>query len=233
MLSIMGLDVFYGPAQVLFQVGFDVSGGKIAALLGRNGAGKSTMLKSIMGLVPPAAGQIVFNGVEIGGLRPYTLCAHGLGYVPEDRRIFSGLTVLENLAVGQRPPRPHAPEWTVDKVFNLFPHLAELRHRRGGQISGGEQQMLTIARALMGNPLLLLLDEPTTGLAPRIIEHLAQAVVDLKAEGLSVLLSEQNLPFAEAVADQAVVLETGHVRWTGPIADFLSDPAAARAYLHV
>jgi branched-chain amino acid transport system ATP-binding protein len=233
MLSVTGMDTFYGRAQVLFQVGLEVAGGQIAALLGRNGAGKSTVLKSIMGLVPPAAGQITFNGMDIGGLRPYTLCAHGLGYVPEDRRIFGGLTVLENLAVGQRPPRPHAPEWTVDKVFQLFPHLAALRHRRGGQISGGEQQMLTIARALMGNPLLLLLDEPSTGLAPRIIEHLAEAVLELKAAGLSVLLSEQNLRFAEAVADQAVVMETGHVRWHGPIADFLSDPAAARTYLHV
>ncbi len=233
MLSITGLDVFYGRAQALFQIGFDVSGGQIAALLGRNGAGKSTTLKSIMGLVPSAAGQIVLNGRDVAGLRPHTLCAQGLGYVPEDRRIFGGLTVLENLAVGRRPPRRHAPEWTVDKVFHLFPHLAELRHRRGGQISGGEQQMLTIARALMGNPLMLLLDEPSTGLAPRIIDHLAQAVLDLKATGLSVLLSEQNLRFAEAVADHAVVMETGHVRWHGPIADFLSDPAAARAYLHV
>ena len=233
MLSITKLDVFYGRAQALFQVSFDVSGGQIAALLGRNGAGKSTMLKSVMGLVPPTAGQIVLNGRDITGLRPHTLCGYGLGYVPENRRIFGGLTVLENLAVGRRPPRPHAPEWTVDKVFDLFPHLAELRHRRGGQISGGEQQMLTIARALMGNPLMLLLDEPSTGLAPRIIEHLAQAVLDLKAAGLSVLLSEQNLRFAEAVADHAVVMETGHVRWHGPIADFLSDPAAARAYLHV
>lgn len=232
MLSITGLDAYYGRAQALFQVGLEVSGGQIAALLGRNGAGKSTVLKTIMGLLPPAAGRIVFNGREIGGLRPHTLCAHGLGYVPEDRRIFGGLTVLENLAVGQRPPRPHAPEWTVDAVFALFPQLAGLRHQRGAEISGGEQQMLTIARALMGNPLMLLLDEPSTGLAPRIVEHLAKAVLDLKTAGLSVLLSEQNLRFAEAVADQAVVMETGHVRWRGPVADFLSDPAA-QAYLHV
>ena len=232
MLAITALDAYYDRAQALFQVSLDVPEGQIAALLGRNGAGKSTVLKSIMGLVPPVAGKIVFNGHDVGGLRPHALCAHGLGYVPEDRRIFGGLTVLENLAVGARPPRPHAPEWTLDRVFALFPQLAELRYRRGAEISGGEQQMLTIARALMGNPLMLLLDEPSTGLAPRIVEHLAKAVLDLKAAGLSVLLSEQNLRFAEAVADQAVVMETGHVRWHGPMADFLSDPAA-RAYMHV
>ena len=233
MLSITDLDVFYGRAQALFQVGFHVPDGQIVALLGRNGAGKSTTLKCIMGLVRPAAGQIVLNGREVGGWRPHALCAQGLGYVPEDRRIFGGLTVLENLAVGRRRPRRHGPQWTLDKVFALFPHLAELRDRRGGQISGGEQQMLTIARALMGNPLMLLLDEPSTGLAPRITEHLARAVLDLKAAGLAVLLSEQNLRFAAAVADHAVVMETGHVRWRGSMAEFLSDPAASRAYLHV
>ena len=233
MLSITDLDVFYGRAQALFQVGFHVPGGQTVALLGRNGAGKSTTLKCIMGLAPPAAGRIVLNGREVGGWRPHALCAQGLGYVPEDRRIFGGLTVLENLAVGRRPPRRHGPQRTLDKVFALFPHLAELRGRRGGQISGGEQQMLTIARALMGNPLMLLLDEPSTGLAPRITQHLARAVLDLKAAGLAVLLSEQNLRFAAAVADQAVVMETGHVRWRGSMAEFLSDPAASRAYLHV
>jgi branched-chain amino acid transport system ATP-binding protein len=186
-----------------------------------------------MGLVPPAAGQIVLNGREVGGWRPHALCAQGLGYVPEERRIFGSLTVLENLAVGRRPPRRHARDWTLERVFALFPPLAELRYRRGDQISGGEQQMLTIARALMGNPLMLLLDEPSTGLAPRITEHLARAVLDLKATGLAVLLSEQNLRFAAAIADQAVVMETGHIRWCGPMAEFLSDPAAARAYLHV
>jgi branched-chain amino acid transport system ATP-binding protein len=233
MLSVTDLDVFYGRAQALFQVGFQVPGGQIVALLGRNGAGKSTTLKSIMGLVPPAAGQIVLNGREVGGLRPHALCAQGLGYVPEDRRIFRSLTVKENLTVGRRPPHRHGSQWTLDKVFALFPHLAALRDRRGGQISGGEQQMLTIARSLMGNPLMLLLDEPSTGLAPRITEHLARAVLDLKAAGLAVLLSEQNLRFAAAVADQAVVMETGHVRWRGSMAEFLSDPATARAYLHV
>jgi branched-chain amino acid transport system ATP-binding protein len=233
MLSVTDLDVFYGRAQALFQVGFQVPGGQIVALLGRNGAGKSTTLKSIMGLVPPAAGQIVLNGREVGGLRPHALCAQGLGYVPEDRRIFRSLTVKENLTVGRRPPHRHGSQWTLDKVFALFPHLAALRDRRGGQISGGEQQMLTIARSLMGNPLMLLLDEPSTGLAPRITEHLARAVLDLKAAGLAVLLSEQNLRFAAAVADQAVVMETGHVRWRGLMAEFLSDPAASRAYLHV
>jgi branched-chain amino acid transport system ATP-binding protein len=233
MLSITDLDVFYGRAQALFQVGFHVPDGQIVALLGRNGAGKSTTLKCIMGLAPPAAGRIVLNGREVGGWRPHALCAQGLGYVPEDRRIFGGLTVLENLAVGRRRPRRHGPQWTLDKIFALFPHLAELRDRRGGRISGGEQQMLTIARALMGNPLMLLLDEPSTGLAPRITEHLARAVLDLKAAGLAVLLSEQNPRFAAAVADQAVVMETGHVRWRGSMAEFLSDPAASRAYLHV
>lgn len=233
MLSVKAIDTFYGPAQALFQVGFIVPGGQLVALLGRNGAGKSTTLKSIMGLTPPAAGQIVFNGRPITGLRPHDLCRLGLAYVPEDRRIFASLTVLENLAVGQRPPRHRAPKWTVETVFDLFPALAALQHRRGGEISGGEQQMLTIARGLMGNPSMLLLDEPSTGLAPRIVEQLVRSVRELKEAGLSVLLSEQNLRFAAAVADHAVVLETGHVRWRGPMADFLSDSATARAYLHV
>lgn len=232
-LQVRGLCSFYGRAQALFDVSLDVGRGEVAALLGRNGAGKSTTLKSIIGFVPVAAGTVVHHDRNLSGLRPHVRCALGIGYVPENRRIFQGLTVLENLEVGRRPARADAPEWTVERVLELFPHLAPLRRRRGDEISGGEQQMLTIARTLMGNPALLLLDEPSTGLAPRVVEHLAEAVSDLKLAGLAILLSEQNLRFAASVADRTVVMETGQVRWRGTMTAFVADPDAAAAYLHV
>ncbi|MCW5700771.1 MAG: ABC transporter ATP-binding protein [Rhodospirillales bacterium] len=231
MLSVSGLETFYGPAQALFDVGFDVPRGRVVALLGRNGAGKSTTLKSIMGLVSPARGRIVFAGQDVVGLRPHQLYRLGLGYVPEERRIFTGLTVEENLTVGQQPPRPELPPWTAEKLYALFPNLTDVRRRLGGQISGGEQQMLTIARTLMGNPLVLLLDEPSTGLAPRITAQLAQAILDLRESGLTVLLSEQNLRFAAAIADHAVILETGRVRWSGAMTTL--DSATKEALLTV
>lgn len=233
MLSVVALNTFYGRAHVLFDLHFAVARGEVVALLGRNGAGKSTTLKSIIGLVPPISGEIRFAGRPVQGLRPYLLCRLGLGYVPEDRRIFSRLTVAENLEAGRQPPRKGAPEWTPQRLFRLFPNLAEVRGRPAGQISGGEQQMLSIARTLMGNPRVILLDEPSTGLAPRIVQQLAGAVLDLKAEGVTVLLSEQNLHFAAAVADTALVMETGHIRWHGPMAAFAGDAEAKRAYLHV
>lgn len=231
MLSVSGLETFYGPAQALFDVGFDVPRGRVVALLGRNGAGKSTTLKSIMGLVSPARGRIVFAGQDVVGLRPHQLYRLGLGYVPEERRIFTGLTVEENLTVGQQPPRPELPPWTAEKLYALFPNLTDVWRRLGGQISGGEQQMLTIARTLMGNPLVLLLDEPSTGLAPRITAQLAQAILDLRESGLTVLLSEQNLRFAAAIADHAVILETGRVRWSGAMTTL--DSATKEALLTV
>ena len=233
MLALSELDAFYGRAQALFGVGFEVAAGQASALLGRNGAGKSTTLKTIMGLISPTAGSIELNGETVAGLSPPAMVRRGVGYVPEDRRIFTRLTVEENLWVGQRPPRGDLPNWSVDRVFALFPALGALQRRSGGQLSGGEQQMLCIARTLMGNPALLLLDEPATGLAPKVAEDLAAAVRELRAEGLTILLSEQSLPFAAAVAETVLVLETGHLRWQGAMSDFLADPDAQHAYLGV
>ena len=231
MLKVDDLSAFYGRAQVLFHVGFEVAEGQVVALLGRNGAGKSTTLKCIMGLIPRAAGSVTFDGTEVSGRAPYRVCRLGLGYVPEERRIFSGLSVAENLEAGRRPPRPGAPAWTPERLFTLFPNLAGLRQRPGGRISGGEQQMLSIARTLMGNPSAVLLDEPSAGLAPRIVDDMARLIGELKGEGLTVLLSEQNLRFAARVADHVCVLETGCVRWQGTMPDFLADSEAQRDYL--
>jgi len=189
LLSVKGLNSFYGRAQILFDVGFSVSPGEIVALLGRNGAGKSTTLRSIMGLVPRVRGEVEFAGAAIAGLPSYVIARSGLGYVPEDRRIFGDLTVAENLEVGRQAPRAGTPQWDEERVFELFPHLASMRNRIAGRMSGGEQQMLTIARTLMGNPSLILLDEPSEGLAPVIVEQMGRAIEVLKGEGLSVVLS--------------------------------------------
>jgi branched-chain amino acid transport system ATP-binding protein len=233
MLSVRGLNAYYGRAHILADVALEVGDGEVVVLLGRNGAGKSTTLKSIIGLVRPASGEIVFDGRRIDGLEPYEIARAGLGYVPEDRRIFTDLTVLENLAVGRQPSRAGAPAWTADKIFGLFPNLATLRARPGGRMSGGEQQMLTIARTLMGNPVCVLLDEPSEGLAPVIVDQMAAAIRALKAEGLSVLLSEQNLHFASAVSDRAYIIEKGRIRFSGTMAE-LGENADVRAqYLAV
>jgi branched-chain amino acid transport system ATP-binding protein len=203
----------------------------VLALLGRNGAGKSTTLKSIIGLVRPSGGEVRFAGRRIDGLPPHRIARLGLGYVPEERRIFDELTVAENLEVGRQPPRAGAPHWTEENLFRLFPNLAEMAGRAGGRMSGGEQQMLTIARTLMGNPLLLLLDEPSEGLAPKIVETMALAIRDLKSEGLSIVLSEQNLHFAALVADRATIIEKGRIRYEGPMDELRRDAAIQREYL--
>jgi branched-chain amino acid transport system ATP-binding protein len=231
LLELVKLNVFYGRAHVLYDVDLAVARGEVVALLGRNGAGKSTTLKSIIGLLRPATGEIRFGGARIDRRASHEIARLGIGYVPEDRRIFSELTVEENLGVGRQPPRAEAPRWTAEAIYRLFPNLAELRRRPGGRMSGGEQQMLTVARTLMGNPLLLLLDEPSEGLAPRIVETMAETVRRLKREGLSVLLSEQNLHFAAHVADRAAILEKGRVCYVGSMPTLLADEAVQRAYL--
>ncbi len=231
MLEVEGLNTYYGRAHILAGVAFAVARGEVVVLLGRNGAGKSTTMKSIMGLVPPAAGRIAFEGAEIAGKQPFEIARLGIGYVPEERRIFAELTVTENLEVGRQPPRGGTPEWTPDKLFALFPNLARMRERPGGQMSGGEQQMLTIARTLMGNPSLVLLDEPSEGLAPVIVEQMAKTILDLKREGLTVLLSEQNLHFARAVADRALIIEKGRIRFTGTMAELMADKGMRGKYL--
>ncbi len=233
MLGVSALDAFYGRAQILFQVALEVAAGEVVVLLGRNGAGKTTTLKAIMGLVPPAAGRITFAGREIAGLEPYAVSRLGLGYVPEERRIFTGLTVMENLEVGRQAPRRALPQWSEEQLFRLFPNLAGMRQRPAAQMSGGEQQMLTIARTLMGNPSLILLDEPSEGLAPVIVEQLAATIQELKAEGVSVLLSEQNLRFAQAVSERAYIIEKGRIRYHGTMAELAADGAIRDAYLTV
>jgi branched-chain amino acid transport system ATP-binding protein len=233
MLAVRQLEAYYGRAHILADLSLEVGTGEVVVLLGRNGAGKSTTLKSIIGLVRPAGGEIEFDGRRIERLEPYEIAALGLGYVPEDRRIFTELTVMENLEVGRQPPRPGAPTWTPERLFKLFPNLAEMTDRPGGRTSGGEQQMLTIARTLMGNPSCILLDEPSEGLAPVIVDQMASAIRELKAEGLSVLLSEQNLHFATEVSDRAYIIEKGRIRFAGTMAALAANEEVRAQYLAV
>lgn len=230
-LSVRGLDAFYGRAQALFGVSFAIEPGEVLVLLGRNGAGKSTTLKCIAGLLTPSAGSIVAFGRPIAGLVPHRIARAGIGYVPEERRIFRALTVAENLAVGARPGHGDMAEWTTARVFGLFPALEPLVARRAGLLSGGEQQMLTIGRTLMTNPRLLLLDEPSEGLAPVVVDQIAATIGQLKAAGMTVLLSEQNLSFAGRVADRAAVIERGRIRHVGPMAEVAADTTLRESWL--
>lgn len=234
MLEVRNLNAHYGRAQLLFDVSFSANAGEVLVLVGRNGAGKSTTMKAVMGLIADVSGDIRFDGQPIAGLTPHEIARRGLGYVPEDRRIFTDLTVAENLEVGRLPSRANvtdAPRWSVDRVCELFPKLLEMLDRPGGQMSGGEQQMLTIARTLMGNPKAVLLDEPSEGLAPIVVEHIARSVQALKREGLCVVLSEQNLNFARAVADRAVAIDRGTVKFSGSFAELEADPSVKNQYL--
>ena len=233
MLKVERLNAWYGRAQVLFDLELEVRPGEVVALMGRNGAGKSTTMKAVMGLLERRRGAIRFMGHDIAGLPPFRIARLGLGFVPENRRIFTDLTVLENLEIGRQPPRPGIPEWTIEKLFRLFPNLGGMPGRRGGQMSGGEQQMLTVARTLMGNPYLVLLDEPSEGVAPVIVEQMAEMIMELKEAGVSILLSEQNLHFAELVSDRAYVLEKGQLRFEGSIEALASSQDVRKAYLEV
>ncbi len=233
LLDIRNLDAWYGRAQILFGVSLTVEPGEAAVLIGRNGAGKSTLMKCIVGLEAERRGTITFDGADLLAEPTHAIARRGVGYVPEDRRIFVDLTVAENLAVGRLPPRAGEGAWTPEAAFELFPPLAAMRERKGGHMSGGEQQMLTIARALMGNPRFLLLDEPSEGLAPIIVDVIAGAISKLKARGVGLLLSEQNLHFARAVADRAFVLDRGHIRFAGTLAALDADAALKEQYLSV
>jgi branched-chain amino acid transport system ATP-binding protein len=234
LLAVSGLNAYYGAAHILFDLGFEVRAGEVVALMGRNGAGKSTTLKSIMGLIERRTGAIAFAGADISHARTYDIARLGLGFVPEDRRIFTDLTVLENLEVGRQSLRDRTQQvWTPERLFELFPNLAEARHRLGGRLSGGEQQMLSVARTLMGNPLLILLDEPSEGVAPIIVDAMADMMIALKETGVAIVLSEQNLPFAELVSDRAYVIEKGEVRFSGTMHDLSSNEELRRAYLEV
>ncbi|MES2030289.1 MAG: ABC transporter ATP-binding protein [Pseudomonadota bacterium] len=238
MLSVDNLGASYGAAQILYDLSLQVGRGEVVALMGRNGAGKTTTMKAIMGLMAQSSGKIRFDGHDISGRQPYEIARLGLGFTPEDRRIFSDLTVLENLDIGRQPPRKFsdgvpAPVWTEEKLLALFPNLGEMPNRPGGRMSGGEQQMLTVARTLMGNPLLILLDEPSEGVAPLIVELMANTILELKKAGVSILLSEQNVHFAELVSDRAYVLEKGQIQWNGTMAELAENIDIQRAYLTV
>lgn len=237
LLQVQGLNAWYGAAQILFDVSLQVGRGEVVALMGRNGAGKSTTLKALMGMVA-RRGSVQFLGQDIARREPHDIARLGLGYVPEERRIFTDLSVMDNLEVGRQRPRSWpdgtaAPEWTPEKLFALFPNLGEMPLRPGGRMSGGEQQMLTVARTLMGQPLLVLLDEPSEGVAPLIVQQMARTIRALKAQGVSVLLSEQNLPFAEAVADRAYLIEQGQVVHEGRMADVVANPDVRKNCLGV
>ena len=233
MLEVSNINSAYGRAHILYDLSLTAQRGEVVVLLGRNGAGKSTTLKTLIGMVPPLSGEISFGGRRIERMEPYEIARLGLGYVPEERRIFTDLSVMENLEVGRQPARAGAPRWTPERLFELFPNLAGMRERRGAHMSGGEQQMLTIARTLMGNPAAILLDEPSEGLAPVIVEQMAKTILDLKQEGLCVLLSEQNLHFANLVADRAYIIEKGHIRYQGTMAELAANEQMRAAYLSV
>jgi len=232
-LEIEALDAWYGGARILTEISLSVGAGEVVALLGRNGAGKTTTLRAVFGLVPRRRGTVRVLGRDLGALPPHRIARLGLGYVPEDRRLFGGLTARENLEVGRQPPRPGLEPWTPDRLFALFPGLEAVGRTPAGRLSGGEQRMLAIARTLMGNPLALLLDEPSEGLAPRVIDAIAGVIRTLKAEGVAILLAEQSLTLAAAVADRACVIEKGEIRHRAAMADLARDGDAGRSWLSV
>jgi branched-chain amino acid transport system ATP-binding protein len=238
LLKASGLAAWYGAAQILYDVDLQVRRGEVVALMGRNGAGKSTTLKALMGMLAKRRGRIDFMGRDISRTEPHVAARLGLGFVPEDRRVFSDLTVAENLDVGRQaartwPDGSAAPHWSPQRLYELFPNLGEMPDRPGARMSGGEQQMLTVARTLMGNPYLVLLDEPSEGVAPVIVEQMAHMILALKAQGVSILLSEQNMHFAELVSDRAYVLEKGQIRYQASMAELAANDEVRRAYLSV
>ena len=232
-LQVDAIHTAYGLSQVLFGVSLEVHAGECIALIGRNGVGKTTTMRSIIGLSPPWKGRVVWKGRNIAHLAPHRISRLGIGFVPEDRRIFPELSVWENLDIARRAGINGQSTWREAEVFALFPDLSEIRDRKGGVLSGGQQQMLTIARTLMGNPELLLLDEPSEGLAPLIVDQLRQRVADLKSTGLSIVLAEQNLQFVMALADRVYILEKGEVRFTGTPADLQADERIVHQFLTV
>ena len=238
LLDAKGLAAWYGAAQILYDVDLQVRRGEVVALMGRNGAGKSTTLKALIGMLARRRGQITFMGHDLSRSEPHQAARLGLGFVPEDRRVFTDLTVMENLEVGRQrvrqwPDGTAAPHWTPERLFELFPNLGEMPQRPGGRMSGGEQQMLTVARTLMGNPFLVLLDEPSEGVAPVIVEQMVHMILALKAQGVSILLSEQNMHFAELVSDRAYVLEKGQIRYQASMQELAANEEVRRSYLSV
>jgi branched-chain amino acid transport system ATP-binding protein len=229
MLDVKGIHTYYGLSHILFGVSLTVSKGEVVGLLGRNGAGKSTTMRSIMGLTPPKEGTIIFNNEDITGKKPYLLVRDGIGYVPDDRRVFADLSVDDNLEIAFK----RTTEWTKERVYGIFPPLADIKTRRAGNLSGGEQQMLTIARALMSSPDLLLLDEPTEGLAPLIVRSLEEQILKLKDAGISILLSEQNVRSALRMINRAYVIDEGIIRFAGTVAELEANEDVKKKYLMV
>jgi branched-chain amino acid transport system ATP-binding protein len=233
LLELRDVNTFYGRSHILFDVSLSVEKGEVVALLGRNGAGKSTTFRTIIGLTAPSSGEVVFKGETVSGLRAFRICRKGIGFVPEDRRCFPDLTVRENLEVAARREKEVAIPWTVGRIYELFPRLQERERNLGSQLSGGEQQMLTIARTLMTNPEVLLLDEPSEGLAPLVVALLAEMILQIRKEGVTVLLAEQNLHFCAKVSDRAFVIDKGSVKYQGTMKDLLANDEVKEKYLAV
>ena len=232
LLELSHVETYYDDSHILFDLSLSVEAGEVVCLLGRNGAGKTTTVRSIAGLTPPRAGRITLRGRDLAGLPPYRIARLGIGFVPEDRRVFPNLTVHENLEVARRPSA-NGDGWTEARIFELFPILRERRRQLGGTLSGGEQQMLTIARTLMGNPEVLLLDEPSEGLAPLVVANLRQQLRRLKSSGLTMVLAEQNVRFVSDLGDRVYIIEKGMVRYESSMASFLADADVRQAYLAV
>ncbi len=232
-LEVQQINTYYGLSHILFDVSLEVDQGEVVVLLGRNGAGKTTTIRSIMGLTPPKAGSVKFKGANITNMPPYKVARLGVGFVPEDRQIFPELTVKANLEVGQSGAGKRSNKWTFERIYDLFPRLKDLANRRGGTLSGGEQQMLTIARTLMGGPDLVLLDEPSEGLAPLVVRELGEFIDLIKQEGLTILLSEQNVRFALKHSDRAYILASGHIKFTGSMQELEKNEEVKKRYLAV
>jgi branched-chain amino acid transport system ATP-binding protein len=233
-LVVKDIHTFYGTSHILFGVSLEVRRGEYVCLIGRNGAGKTTTLKTIMGLAQARQGSILYDGKNLMGLPPYEIALMGVGYVPDERLIFPDLTVRENLEIAaKKPVDPQAAPWTIDRIYELFPALRPLDDHHGGYLSGGEQQMLTMGRTLMGNPSLMLLDEPVEGLAPVIVQELTQQILHLKTVGLSILFAEQNIQFSAEISDRAYVIEGGRVRYAGTLADLENQPEIKGKYLMI
>ena len=233
LLKVENLHAHYGKSHILQGVTFSVGAGEVLSLLGRNGSGRSTTLKAVMGLVSPSAGSVRLADQELAGAKPNRICRAGVAYVPEEREVFANLTVDENLRMGEQPATPGAPRWTVQQMFDYFPRLKERRHTRAGSLSGGEQQMLTICRSLLGNPRVILIDEPTEGLAPMIVTQVAECIRDMRAQGVSVVLVEQKLAIAFKVSDRVCVMGHGRIVFEGAPAQLQSDPALLSQWLAV
>ncbi|MGY4625785.1 ABC transporter ATP-binding protein [Bradyrhizobium sp. USDA 4486] len=230
-IEVADLDVFYGTSQILFGVGLSVRQGETMALLGRNGAGKTTTMKAIMGLAPPRRGRVSLRGAVISGHKPHRIARAGLGFVPEDRQIFPEHTVEDNLIIGKKKGPEGQDEWPIKRIYEVFPLLEPLRHRIAGRLSGGEQQMLAIARTLMGNPALLLLDEPSEGLAPIIVQRIGELLRQLRQIGSTVLIAEQNMHFCLGLASHATVIDKGQIVYAAGIEELKANDAIRRRYL--